>query len=44
MTQLKQPAGNWQLSTFTHPQESLKLPSVSAEILLADIYDKLDFN
>ncbi|HYN78005.1 MAG TPA: Uma2 family endonuclease [Lamprocystis sp. (in: g-proteobacteria)] len=40
---LRQPGGDWLLSTYTDPRDCIPLPLLDTELPLAEVYDKVDF-
>ena len=40
---LRQPGGDWLLSTYTDPGDEIPLLAVDAALPLAEVYDKIDF-
>jgi Uma2 family endonuclease len=40
---LRQPSGDWLLSVYTKPSDSIPLTGLDAELSLAEVYDKVEF-
>jgi Uma2 family endonuclease len=40
---LRQPSGDWLLSVYTDPSDSIPLTALDTELSLAEVYDKVEF-
>jgi hypothetical protein len=40
----KQSSGQWLLSSFDHPEDTIDLDSTGVRLSLAECYEKVDFN
>ncbi len=41
---LRQDNNRWLLSEFSHPEDTVQLPSVGCSLKLSEVYDKVDFS